>query len=177
MLTSYKKSMKNYFALIGLLLIASSCSNDMKSSLGLRKSAPDEFTVISNPSLSVPPDFTLANPGDDTKLALSIDQHNQAVSKDLSKAEQEFLNKLGQSQNAGNAANQIDSEYRKEIKEQNSKGAIRKAVSKLNSTKQPVIDPSAEKARIKNNLDNNIPINEGTVVEKKSRSTLDNILN
>ena len=43
--------------------LLASCSNDIRSTLGMRKSAPDEFVVISNPALSVPPEFQLIEPG------------------------------------------------------------------------------------------------------------------
>ena len=38
------------------------CSSDIKSTLGLKKSAPDEFSVIANQPLTIPPSFQLTNP-------------------------------------------------------------------------------------------------------------------
>lgn len=46
-----------------LLSLAAACSSETKSKLGLSKSAPDEFTVVSHPPLIVPPILTLPQPG------------------------------------------------------------------------------------------------------------------
>ena len=49
--------------LILLPLLLAACDNGgMRETLGLTRDAPDEFTVVSRPPLSMPPDFTLRPP-------------------------------------------------------------------------------------------------------------------
>lgn len=56
-----KKTLKCCLLVLPLLLTA--CDNGgMRESLGLTRDAPDEFTVVSRPPLSLPPDFTLRPP-------------------------------------------------------------------------------------------------------------------
>ncbi len=174
MITSKKMSMKNYIAITTLLLFSTACSNDIKSSLGLKKHAPDEFTVISNPSLSVPPDFSLTKPGIENKTTLVPSPINS--NQNLNPLEQEFINKLGQQNSNSSISQNVDKEYHANKNEQKSKGVIRKAIDKLNAKSQPTIDPYSEKERIQNNIDNNLPINQGQT-KNKSKSTLDRLLN
>lgn len=49
--------------LIGCLLLQG-CSQDLKNSMGMSRSAPDEYEVLKRPPLSVPPDFNLQPPKD-----------------------------------------------------------------------------------------------------------------
>lgn len=44
------------------LLLASCGDSSMRDTLGLNRDAPDEYTVLSRPPLSVPPEFTLRPP-------------------------------------------------------------------------------------------------------------------
>ncbi|SLN32909.1 DUF3035 domain-containing protein [Oceanibacterium hippocampi] len=56
---------KNHIATVvlsGLLGLALSGCDSTKSLLGLEKSAPDEFTVVSKAPLTLPPDYTLRPP-------------------------------------------------------------------------------------------------------------------
>ena len=45
-------------AALALVLVLSSCEG-LKKQIGLAKSAPDEFTVVTKAPLILPPDFTL----------------------------------------------------------------------------------------------------------------------
>ncbi len=45
-----------YLCIIPVLTLLCAC-NDTKSMMGIRKSSPDEYVVISNPPLSMPPEF------------------------------------------------------------------------------------------------------------------------
>jgi hypothetical protein len=56
-----KTTLKPCLLLLPLLLTA--CDNGgMREQLGLTRDAPDEFSVVSRPPLSLPPDFTLRPP-------------------------------------------------------------------------------------------------------------------
>jgi len=50
-------------AIAGLFILAACSGNDVKTTLGLDRGAPDEFRVVSRPPLSVPPQFNLRPPG------------------------------------------------------------------------------------------------------------------
>jgi hypothetical protein len=49
------------FALL-LISLLSGCGEDVKQKLGIQRKSPDAFSVISNPPLSIPPDFELRPP-------------------------------------------------------------------------------------------------------------------
>lgn len=51
-----------FFSLFIFILGLSGCTKGTKSFLGLTKTEPDEFTVIPNEPLIVPPTFDLPNP-------------------------------------------------------------------------------------------------------------------
>jgi hypothetical protein len=163
-------------------LLLTSCSNDVKSSLGLRKPAPDEFAVISYPSLSVPPDFRLQEPGftetyrrsEDVTMPLDSFNKNTAA---LSEQDRQFLNAFnsGNENTISNVYEDIDYEYNKKKREEEEKGVIRKTMSKLRGeNKDKVIDPVAERERIQTNRKEGKPINEGEV-KNKSKSTIEQI--
>ena len=50
------------FSLFILVLFLSGCSQKTKTFLGLSKTEPDEFTIIPNQPLTIPPIFDLPNP-------------------------------------------------------------------------------------------------------------------
>lgn len=160
--------------MINMLLVG--CSGDTKSALGLKKSAPDEFMVISNPPLSVPPDFILSNPTEPKKEILSQATLEPQKNSKPDKSDQEFLNKLGAKEQATPSGKLVDEEYQQAINKRKEKGFIRKTVSTFHDESDKVIDPVTEKERIKNNLKEGKPINEGEV-QNKSTSTLDKIFN
>ncbi len=56
---------RHILTLVGLLALpalAGGCSNSAKEALGLTKRSPDEFEVVSNAPLSMPPDYNLRPP-------------------------------------------------------------------------------------------------------------------
>lgn len=59
-----------------LLALAACSGNDVSDTLGLQKSAPDEFVVVSRPPLVVPPEFDLKppRPGEESPHAVSTEQ-------------------------------------------------------------------------------------------------------
>ena len=50
------------FGLLALPALAGGCSNTTKEALGLTKRSPDEFQVVTNAPLSMPPDYNLRPP-------------------------------------------------------------------------------------------------------------------
>jgi hypothetical protein len=62
----------------GLLVGLGACSN-IKQSLGLEKSSPDEFAVAPNLPLTVPPDFNLRPPGQSTPGSQDVPVRQKAA--------------------------------------------------------------------------------------------------
>jgi hypothetical protein len=57
--------MKFPISLFFIVLLAGCAGTSVKETLGLKKEPPDEFVVLSRPSLTVPPDFQLVPPGEE----------------------------------------------------------------------------------------------------------------
>jgi hypothetical protein len=53
--------MKNFVYIIAMLCLLGACSN-FKENVGLVKNQPDEYQVVTNQDLSVPPDFNIYSP-------------------------------------------------------------------------------------------------------------------
>jgi len=162
--------LRNISCLVTLVLISTSCSSGAKEVLGLKKPVPDEFQVISNPSLSVPPDFHLIDPNE----TLSRDDiYKQSAPLDGGKLKGDdriFIDQLtGGDENKSKIRQVIDQEN---ISKKEGKGLIRSKVdATFKNDREPVIDPVAERERIKANLDEGKPVNDGDV-KVETQSTL-----
>ncbi len=168
---------KTILVIGGALLSLTACGGDIKSTLGMRKDAPDEFVVISNPPLKEPPEFNLNAPRSSHFADISEQGIiSESSADDLSPSDKSFLSCIGNSGNSTTKA-MIDHEHTTKQLEHNSKGGVRKTLSNLRGENEdPVIDPIAESARIKDNIAGGKPIHEGKVKEK-SKSTLDRLFN
>ena len=169
--------MRKALLCLAALALTTSCSGDVKSKLGLEKTAPDEFTVVSNPPLTLPPDFNLRPPEEKDSFSksspsiLAYSERNTGVSK----GEEGFLNKLGVD-SRNNAHAMVDKDYLSQQKSKKEKGLIRSTLSSIRGDNQiKAIDPIAEKKRIAENLSTGKAVNEGET-KLKSQSTLDRIL-
>jgi hypothetical protein len=165
--------LNKFTVIIFPLMLAACSSGDVKDTLGLRKSAPDEFNVISNPPLYIPPEFNLVSP---EVVSEALGSNTVSSSAQVDSSDKSFLNSLGDNQIAGGGIKKkIDDEYVSKQQEEKRKGAIRKAVSKLSGPEdEKYVDPVLEKERIRQNLEKSKPINEGEVPIKKS-STIDRL--
>ena len=67
-------------AVLALPLLLTACEGGVQETLGLNREAPDEFTVVSRPPLTVPPEFTLRppNPGE-APLGSSADEKARSL--------------------------------------------------------------------------------------------------
>lgn len=175
--------LKFILPLICLVMIAG-CGggNDIKSTLGLRRQAPDEFVVISNPPLRVPPEFKLTPPSSDSefdKLSITNDFSEQLPSdnKELSTSDQNFLTQLDHHDSNSKVKKLIDKENAERANKHESVNRVKKVLNQVRGQDdEPVIDPIAERKRIDKNIINNLPVDAGKVQEKK-RSTIDRIFN
>lgn len=170
--------MNKKLLIIGILATVTSCGGDMKDTLGMRKSAPDEFVVISNPPLSVPPQFELPSPNSDEVVKPSQFQiETKSQPKALTDYESKFIDSLGNKSGTTEVKKLIEKERSESQKKEKSKGVVSKTLSKISgNSEDPVINPVAERERLKQNKEEGKPITEG-VVKNKEESTLKRILN
>lgn len=170
---------QNFLSALFVLSALTACeSYDVKSTLGLKKPAPDEFMVISNPPLSMPPEFNLQQP--DAMPAAQPAPSLQGVVKEvpshLSPEDDKFLKEFGKQHSKSQVKNAIDNDLIQSKKAKEERGVIRKTISKINSDADPIINPVTEKERIKANLEQGKSVNEGDV-KMQSKSTLERIFN
>jgi hypothetical protein len=71
--------------------LLSACSGNVKENLGLKKQAPDEFKVVSNQPLSIPPDFRLPEPVPGASRPQQVDLDKQAEALLFGKGEEVVL--------------------------------------------------------------------------------------
>ena len=75
------KSFSRHLIIAVPLLLAACNGGEMRDTLGLNRDAPDEFTVLSRPPLSVPPEFSLRPPvaGEANPRELTADEKARGV--------------------------------------------------------------------------------------------------
>lgn len=174
---------KIFGSLAALAFALTSCGGDIKSTLGMRKPAPDEFVVVSYPPLSVPPELNRAageqneevkpNRNFHTKHSTHHVQPMGKQKQNMTVQDQQFLGLLGgKHHNHSQIKKTIDAEYNDKMMNINAKQGVSRTISKARGEhEEPIIDAESEKKRLENNAAQGIPINEGEVKEKSS-STL-----
>jgi hypothetical protein len=185
------------------LLLAACNSGQVRDTLGLNRSAPDEFTVISRPPLALPPDFDLRppKPGEAPRGISTEDEARSVltgkpvplradtiemprtetavvpvVSSDApSGAEANFLKKTGATGDNSDIRTQLGAEDNKPVDTKNAKSLYEKLVGP--DSAEPVVDPKKEAARLRNNKEAGKPLNEGEVpvAPTKPPSVIDRI--
>ncbi len=140
-------------AFIGATLVGCG-TGSVKEKLGLKMSAPDEFMVVSRPSLVTPPDFTLPEPG--TKAAAQSTARQQARTTLLgsagqrnnagSQAENALLGKAGAVSADASIRAVIDAEN--QVKKEDESGLLSGLVASLNK-EENIINADEEAKRLK----------------------------
>ena len=157
---------------------------EVRSMLGQNKQPPDEFAVLSQAPLSIPPNFTLRPPEPGAKRPQKLSKKNDikrivlksGAPKPMSttpiiggvSGEKSLRNLLGTSS--------AKSDIRRLLNEENKELIYtdQRLINKLlkwpsGSATESILDATAESERIKTNLDSGKPINEGeTPTIKKS---------
>lgn len=187
---------------LALPLLAACSGGEVKSALGLKKHSPDEFMVLSRPALTVPPSFDLPEPA-----APSVTPQSQAVEQaksavlggnpaaagatasapvlGSSNAENTFLAKAGASNASSAIRLQLDQDAREASASyftppaEEEKGFFGRLFSpiKLDSSPDPVVNPEAEKERIKQQIEEGGPVSGEDVptIQPKGESVIDKI--
>ena len=170
---------KKFSSALFLLVSLTACeSYDVKSTLGLKKPSPDEFMVISNPPLSVPPEFNLQQP--DTIVSAQPNQILQEKAKEpsakVAPEDDKFLKEFDKDHPKSQVKSSIDNDLIQNKKAKEERGVIRKTISKMNADSDPTINPVAERDRLKANAEQGKAVNDGDV-KMQSKSTLERIFN
>lgn len=181
--------MKRYFLLLVPVLLAA-CEGNVQETLGLNREAPDEFTVVSRPPLTVPPEFALTPPrpgeaplgfeaDDKARALLTGGQYTAGSAPPAASlgggAAANLLKKAG----AAGADSSIREKLGVDVRTPTDTSNAKTLLEKISGTEknEPTVDAAKEAARLKTNKQAGKPINEGEVPETKpgSESLIDNI--
>lgn len=162
-----------YVLVGGLVLTLSGCGNNVRQALGFTKRSPDEFQVVAQAPLSLPPDYNLRAPEpgaprpqagtaeDQARAALTENSSLASTgSADQTPGEVALLAKAG--------ANDIDPEVRAMIDAETAAQVERDQtlIERLVFWRSPepygaVVDPVKETERLRQNAAEGKPITEG----------------
>jgi hypothetical protein len=181
--------MKKTLLVFSALALTACSGNTVKDTLGLNRSAPDEFRVVSRPPLSIPPQFTLRAPAntDVSPNELSASQKAQSLvtsstspskstKKDApatsSNAESQFLKNAGVN-NANPMVRDelVEERFTKQEKEEESGSSWWNVFSSSDDKKDPLVDAKKEAERLKKNESEGQPVTKGETPETKARDT------
>jgi hypothetical protein len=148
-----KNSALGFVAVIAL----SACSQDQKEQLGLVKTAPDEFTVVTRAPLSVPPEYSIRPPRPGVARPMETSTREQAKQtlfgvEDVnanqgSQGNPEFLEKVGVSDADPTIRERLTDENRTYVQE--NKPVAEKLMFWDDSVVQDdILDPKEELERI-----------------------------
>lgn len=150
-----------FAAILGLASLALSGCGSAKESLGLGRTPPDEFAVIDQPPLSIPPDFGLRPPMPGMPRPQAVDETDRAKELLLGSSSQETVDTSSLSDSekallAQTGGDKAPSDIRDTI---NRESAERTSASphlvdrllwwKKDEPSGTVVDPEAEAARLK----------------------------
>jgi hypothetical protein len=199
-----KHPIKRYLFLLPLLLTACE-TGGVRETLGLTRDAPDEFTVVSRPPLSLPPEFNLRppRPGEAPRGIAADEQarglltgtkpklNDDAATLEAPTVETAVLPVVRSDAVSGGAASLLKragaDKADEDIRSKLSVDAVTpvdtsNAATLMDSIvgaekNEPVVDAKKEAERIRANKDEKKPITEGEVPEEKSkaRSLIDRI--
>ncbi|RZI47300.1 DUF3035 domain-containing protein [Rickettsiales endosymbiont of Peranema trichophorum] len=141
-------------------LLVSGCSG-VKSALGLKKPVPDEFTVISYPHLSVPPNFDLVDPSTQQNSALDASGHVPAGKTAYTQEEKNLMDQI-----SSNMDTKSITEYTTTSKPQG---------IPFFGGQKGVLKPDEEQQRIEDNKKAGKQINHVDPSKKTEKSTLERI--
>lgn len=185
-----------------LATLAACSGGTVKETLGLKRSTPDEFRVVSRPALSVPPEFELRppTPGDEGGIAgISANERaaglvlggegaaNAGIRGGLSEtavpvvtsselrgnADEAFLSQAGAEKADPQVRQKLYEEQRAEtLLQEQESWTDRLLPDKKELNKEPTVDAEKEAERIRANKDEGKPVTEGDTPEKKKKTSV-----
>lgn len=148
--------MRRVVMLSAAALSLAACGNSIKEEVGLRRTAPDEFAVVTRAPLSVPPDYTLRPPrpgegrGQETpvrEVARQTVFGSSDMNPDAEKASSGFMGKFGAADPS--IRNTVDDENGEGVEEKGKPVAKRLLFWKKDgSDKGVTLDPKKEMDRL-----------------------------
>lgn len=155
--------MQTKLFLVACVAMLTACNNErpIAEQIGLKRSAPDEFMVLSRPALTVPPEFRLPEPGSEALAriqpaastearSLLIGSEGSEVNEAVDSAENVLLSKAKAHEadpNIREALRPIEQEQQDEAKKRERFfGGI---LAKLRREESSVIDADAEAERLR----------------------------
>lgn len=187
------------------LLLAACEDGAVRNTLGLNRPAPDEFSVVSRPPLSLPPEFTLRPPRPgEAPRGIATDEQARALLTGKPAAQtrdaealdapatdtavapvlrndtlSEGANRLLTRAGATTADESIRSKLTEDAATPPDTSTATSLVDALNGAEknEPTVDAAKEAERLRSNKDAGKPITEGAVPEEKpkKRSLIDRI--
>ena len=183
---------------LAVSMALTACSGNVKKTLGLGKQAPDEFKVVSNQPLSVPPDFRLIKPVPGAKRPQSQELDKQAeaalfkasnpassdavstniIDSNKSKGEEVLLSNAGVQKANPNIRDLLKEERLKTV-EVEEEGFFSKLFNFKDDEAAPQLNAIEEKKRISEAQQSGEKItgDEASVREKKDTGLLGKIFN
>ena len=184
--------------ILGAVSLAGCQGSSVRDVVGLDKTTPDEFRVVSRPPLSVPPQFNLRPPGDTSGAAPgAAPAHVKAQSIILNDGEGNTYELPAPSADTAvipvtvstpQAANSAEAQFLKNAGADIADGSVRGALEEEKISKQiereesswwdsianwekkePIVDAKKEAERIQKNTEEGKPVNEGEVAETKDK--------
>jgi len=184
---------------LAVSMALTACSGNVKKTLGLGKQAPDEFKVVSNQPLSVPPDFRLIKPVPGAKRPQSQELDKQAeaalfkasnpasrdavstniIDSNKSKGEEVLLSNAGVQKANPNIRDLLKEEERLKAVEVEEEGFFSKLFNFKDDEAAPQLNAIEEKKRISEAQQSGEKItgDEASVREKKDTGLLGKIFN
>jgi len=187
----------HYLVAASALSLSACSSNTVKDTLGLNRSTPDEFRVVSRPPLSVPPQFALRPPstGEESpnqqaaaKQAKSLLTGNGKANDDSTdadtavapvvtestgshdKAEAEFLKQAG-ADKANPKVREVLTQEKYAVQDKQESGSWWDALDVSNEKKDPMVDAKKESERIHKTQEEGQPVTTGDTPEAKAKDT------
>jgi Protein of unknown function (DUF3035) len=197
--------MKRFLMLMLPLVALSGCGDSsVRDTLGLNRDAPDEFTVVSRPPLSLPPEFSLRPPApgeaprgiSTEEKARSLLTGKPVAPSDPAKLEQSSVETsvtpVIRSDVLSGGASSLLKKAGAEVADETIRDKLAvdertpadtsKATTLMEKLSgddkaEPVVDAKKEAERLRSNKDDGKPITEGEVptVDTKPRSLIDRI--
>ena len=177
--------------LAGALSLALGGCEDVRSALGVEKTSPDEFSVITHAPLSMPPDYALrpprpgtARPQDETAQAMAksaitgtpVASSATASAAGTNSAEGKFLQQAGATNVDPNIREQVDQETAS-LNQQSNSFVDRLIFWRETPPPGQVVDPAAEAKRLQENAALGKPVTTGTtpVIVRRKPALLEGI--
>ena len=171
--------------LLALPALVGGCSNTTKEALGLTKRSPDEFEVVSNAPLSMPPDYNLRPPAPGSPRPQEGTARDQAQLPEIGVGEASSAQSAGEAsllQSVGMAG--VDPNIRQVVDAETSEDEAdsQQLVDSIVFWRKPepygtVVDPTEEQKRLQENaaLGNAPTQGDVPIIERKKKGLLEGL--